>query len=398
MASRETIKLTANPSPEQAGTLLDVNEELHALALRLKARKPEDVARALRLVEQYGKAVMPVENEMPESLKKLEMTVDLNEYISLINEESLVSLDGGLAFAVGDNGDYNVYHFQNGKDTPEIGPPFTHLPGKIVDLNGSPCYRAMSDAHMGYCIFVGGEIRDTKDYLDIGDPINFNGKLAYPALKDDGKWVVVINGVQKKINFNVTSVNAIAEIDGKLLIDMTLASGSRFVMYNDRVCSNVNDDEPVSPFFVINGNLAYYSKRPTGLILVTNNTETPTVIKSGDEVTWAKNIDGKNVYIMEQNGYKHLIEEGHFISDWCENDSKALVPPVSILGETIFAYGKDDYHWYLGNKHQESIEIPFEEVYSVEAIDDEHCLILGLKEMKYIKKVINVSQLLKHVS
>ncbi len=46
--------LTSNPTPAEAGNLLDVNEKLHALAPRLKNRRPEDVFKALRLVQSYS--------------------------------------------------------------------------------------------------------------------------------------------------------------------------------------------------------------------------------------------------------------------------------------------------------------------------------------------------------
>ncbi len=49
--------LTANPSPQESVGLLEVNERLHGLAGRLKERRPEDVAEALKLVEAYGSLV-----------------------------------------------------------------------------------------------------------------------------------------------------------------------------------------------------------------------------------------------------------------------------------------------------------------------------------------------------
>lgn len=49
--------LTANPSPQESVGLLEVNERLHGLAGRLKERRPEDVAEALKLVQEYGSLV-----------------------------------------------------------------------------------------------------------------------------------------------------------------------------------------------------------------------------------------------------------------------------------------------------------------------------------------------------
>ncbi len=49
--------LTANLPSHKSGNLLDVNERLHELAGRLKERRPEDVAEALKLVEAYGSLV-----------------------------------------------------------------------------------------------------------------------------------------------------------------------------------------------------------------------------------------------------------------------------------------------------------------------------------------------------
>ncbi len=56
--------LTANNSPAKAVGLLDLNEQLHALSPRLKERRPEDVARALSLVTDYGKLVADENREV----------------------------------------------------------------------------------------------------------------------------------------------------------------------------------------------------------------------------------------------------------------------------------------------------------------------------------------------
>ncbi len=57
MASHETIKLTADLNASKNAGLLGVNEALHDLAPRLRKKKPEDIARALALVNDYAELV-----------------------------------------------------------------------------------------------------------------------------------------------------------------------------------------------------------------------------------------------------------------------------------------------------------------------------------------------------
>ncbi len=84
-------QLTANLQPEQSGNLLDVNEKLHGLAGRLKDKKPEDVLEALRLVNQYAKA-LDVERDMTlvefngEKIHQFELEA-LNDIVREINEQ-----------------------------------------------------------------------------------------------------------------------------------------------------------------------------------------------------------------------------------------------------------------------------------------------------------------------
>ncbi len=65
-------KLTADPTQTEAVSLLDVNEKLHDLAPQLKERRPEDVASALSLVEQYTKLVIENEFNADEAFQELQ--------------------------------------------------------------------------------------------------------------------------------------------------------------------------------------------------------------------------------------------------------------------------------------------------------------------------------------
>ncbi len=64
--------LTANPTSADAGSLLDVNEKLHALSLRLKEKRPEDVAKALSLVNQYSEMMIKNESQVDLQFQKLQ--------------------------------------------------------------------------------------------------------------------------------------------------------------------------------------------------------------------------------------------------------------------------------------------------------------------------------------
>ncbi len=65
-------KLTANLTSAGAGNLLDVNERLHALAPRLKERRPEDIEKALALVTEYGELISDAEREEERIVKEFE--------------------------------------------------------------------------------------------------------------------------------------------------------------------------------------------------------------------------------------------------------------------------------------------------------------------------------------
>ncbi len=68
--------LTANLPPHKSGNLLDVNEKLHDLSLRLKDKKPEDVIAALRLVEEY-KSVFTDDEDINSILAEYERLEEL---------------------------------------------------------------------------------------------------------------------------------------------------------------------------------------------------------------------------------------------------------------------------------------------------------------------------------
>ncbi len=73
-------RLTANTTNAESASLLDVNEKLYTLAPQLRERRPEDVAAALKLVEQYGGLVRieqvdsnPAFQRLKEQLPKAEL-------------------------------------------------------------------------------------------------------------------------------------------------------------------------------------------------------------------------------------------------------------------------------------------------------------------------------------
>ncbi len=71
--------LTATSTPDDAVSLLEVNEQLHTLAPRLKNRRPEDVKTALKLVEQYTEAIGPGSSAEYKRIKELLPSAELFE-------------------------------------------------------------------------------------------------------------------------------------------------------------------------------------------------------------------------------------------------------------------------------------------------------------------------------
>lgn len=361
-----------------------VNRDLLSLGKKDGEMKLEELRKASQLFDRFGDLYEK------RDFSGLELEVDLSKYNS---PGELTNLSSGLAFVHGNNASYYVEHFQSGQKNGQRGPEFRHVPGKIIDLNGEPCYRAMLPGRRDYTILVGNKEVDVEKYLEIGEPISLNGKLAYPAKVVDGKWVVVIDKQKEKIGFHVKRVNKIFELGGKLLIDAELTNGRRLVLYNGRVCSNVNDDEPISPYFLINNHLAYYALRGANLILITNNTETLSRRRC-NSILWADRINGKNVYLRSFISDRSLIEDDEVIVDDTKYISDLLLPPVAMGKDLIIAMGEDRGHWVLANRSDQKIPIAFDEVYEIRALDESHCTVLGKYQNKFIKKVIDVSQLL----
>ncbi len=407
MASRETIKLTANPSRKQAGTILDVNERLHVLAQQLKNRKPEDVAEALKLVNQYSEMVIEPERDL-EYFKRFEMDLLIREWA---NPTMLTDLGNGFAFHE-DNAD--TYDF---KCVMKNGDKLEHryeMFGvdevvKIVNVNNLPAVERKMIGNSA--VFYAGEMvgRD-QNYEITRSPINIDGKLAYVALTTLNKWLIVVNSEEQPVPEEFDTVESIKYLNGKILIEgFGQTIGEKIFYYDNKKVETDVGLVDVGDFFIFKGQLGY-TGRISGfsdrVIAIGNkrlklkglfpDKEIGDV--SFDDIT--EILDKLAITVRNTSGHKYIVYDGKVTAGWefmnkqKPETFKYLTHPVQLDDSVVFAAQvEDNLTVFLINQNNQHITLDdFDAVYQVVPLQGKICAILGKKGDKFIRRVYDLSE------
>ncbi len=112
MSTHETINLTGTVTPENQGSLVDVNEELHKTseAIKQQGRTPENVLRALALVTKMGDIVKQEKQE----IKKIH--VDFSKFEELERIENIREGVSNINFLAPDSLIFSLKHLTDDKE------------------------------------------------------------------------------------------------------------------------------------------------------------------------------------------------------------------------------------------------------------------------------------------
>ncbi len=384
--------LTANMTPSQDVTLLGVNEELHSLAPELKDRKPEAVAKALKLVGQYANLVNP-EFDNFEKYKKLEMTIDLKDFW----EPAVpVELGDSVAF-IGGNVNKNIPMYvvltQPGR-SPVASNKYHSIEGNLSNIHGFPAYRVVHKDGSASIFDWVEELPHIDQYIKTEKPINFNGKIAFPAQKKDRSWVIVINGEEEFVSPDVKNIIRINEINGKLLIYSQDSDGRSLIIYDGKKVGGLEKYQITSNFFGLDGELACYAKKRDfqQWLLVIGGREVPfeSTIR-GDTVFEAEEINGKDSAMIYWNGGRNIIYDGKLL-DYLLHHADIRSPIFMNQECGVIFPAEEQKGWSLFNEKKQSMTVDFDKIYSLRRLDDQYCLILGLKGNTYVRQLVDVSE------
>ncbi len=399
--------LTANLTPSQDVTLLGVNEKLHVLAQQLKNKRPEDVAEALRLVNQYADMVIEPVKDF-EYFKQFEMDLPVRSWV---NPYLLTDLGDGLAFRE-DNGDkYNVVCVKKMDDKLEHCYEVRNAQevSSIVNINNIPAVEAIVNGLS--CVYFAGEVADKQlKYESSRSPMNSNGQLAYVALTKEKKLVIVVNGIEKPIPEEIEVVEYAICINNRFLICGFAKNCNGYVYYYDNKKIEIdNKFVTVKNFFVFNGVLGYVAvkkeNRQETIVLDNKELDIKEFFPGKDlgvlEIIKVEEVLGKMAITIEtQIGGKYVIYDNKLLTGWSDADEKfpceysRLVSPVVV--EDIFVLAlRPHLHSVnlLWNNNNQFIELTeFDEVHQIVPLQGKICAILGKREDKFIRRVFDLSE------
>ncbi len=406
MASHETIKLSTNIPPEQAGTVLAVNEHLHELAPRLKKRKPEDVVEALNLVKQYHELVVG-NSPWPEHLRDLELEIDMKQYQGYGRE---FATSRGVAFTYlhGSGADQHMRmaHItkKDGQIQFEEGPDFGSvvLNSDIFEVDGKPCYLARSLEDLKF-IGIGTEVAysETKSVtgcVEVACAANIDGQLAHIGKNGVlGIYLKIENHEHISFQNVFTQVNELYDIGGKALITGKDNFGRDKVLYDGKQI-DVSKYAKYSMFFLYQGKLSFYAQKLRGksVFVSGDQEEEDFQHKSRWDILFAKDFyDNLLMLRGDSNGIRDVYYRNECLSDLIPHSPRDVTEPVFLDNLIVFGIKHAaSKKWLLVNQRRESVETEFSEIFSIQPLEDSKFLVFGAVGKfgeKWEKKIFDLS-------
>lgn len=241
------------------------------------------------------------------------------------------------------------------KEFVKIGEEYSsRFPSSPFSINGKLVFEARNGGNSftvdgsfisanSFIVYDGVELG--KEYESVGSPKNISGKLAYSAIKKDGKQIIIYDG--KEIGKEYDGVLDFGEVGGKLLYIAFKSIGhgvtKNFIIFGGKVFGEENgffmpriSIDKKDYFKVVNGKLAYMANEnhQNKWFIVYDGAK---LGKQYDEITVPEEINGKLTYMANKNGKNFIVYDGLEIGK--EYDRADY--PIEVNGKLAYFAKKD---------------------------------------------------------